>query len=275
MSAKRVISRFLVYAGLVVFAAYFLMPIYVLVITGLKPYRDVNMMEMWKLPTGIYMGSFIHAWKKVSPNFVNSLIITLPSAIISTFLGSMNGYIFAKWRFRGADTLFMLFLVGMFLPYQGVLIPLFRTLQAMGLYGKLAGVFFVHTVFGIPITALMFRGYFAGIPNELVDAAKIDGCGFFNIYRRILLPIAFPVFAVVLIWQFTMIWNDYLIGVVVLSNPARAPVMVAVQNMAGSYTTEWNIQMAGALIAALPTIVVYLLLGKFFMRGLLAGSLKG
>jgi len=137
------------------------------------------------------------------------------------------------------------------------------------------GLVMVHCIFGIPITALLFRGYYAGIPNELLDAGKIDGCGFFGLYRWILLPISLPAFAVVLLWQFTTIWNDYLIGLVVLSNPSRAPVNVAVQNLAGSYFVEWNVQMSGALIAALPTILVYLALGKLFLRGLLAGSLKG
>ena len=187
----------------------------------------------------------------------------------------INGYIFAKWRFPGADTVFILFLVGMFLPYQGILIPLVKALQAVGLYGSVIGLIMVHCIFGIPITALLFRGYYAGIPNELIDASKIDGCGFFGIYRWILLPISMPAFAVVLLWQFTTIWNDYLIGLVVLSNPRLAPINVAVQNIAGSWSVEWNVQMSAALIAALPTVIVYLLLGKLFLRGLLAGSLKG
>ena len=160
-------------------------------------------------------------------------------------------------------------------PYQGILIPLVLTLRELGLYGTVPGLILVHCIFGIPITALLFRGYYAGIPNELLDAAKIDGCGFFGIYRYILLPISMPAFAVVLLWQFTSIWNDYLIGLVVLSNPSVAPVNVAVQNIAGRWSVEWNVQMAAALIAAAPTIIVYLALGKLFMRGLLAGSLKG
>ena len=142
-------------------------------------------------------------------------------------------------------------------------------------YGTVIGLIMVHCIFGIPITALLFRSYFAGVPNELLDAAKMDGCGFFGIYRWILLPISMPAFAVVLLWQFTSIWNDYLIGLVVLSNPRLAPINVAVQNITGSFTTEWNVQMAAALIAALPTLFVYLALGKLFMRGLLACSLKG
>jgi glucose/mannose transport system permease protein len=272
---RRLTSRTLIYAILIVLAAYYLLPIYLLVITALKPYARIDFTRMWDLPRSIDGTGFITGWKAVAPNFLNSVIITIPSALLSSFLGSINGYIFAKWKFRGSNTIFLLFLVGMFLPYQGILIPLVQTLQALGLYGQLYGLILVHCIFGIPITALMFRGYFAGVPSELMDAAKIDGCGFFGIYRHILLPIAWPAFAVVGIWQFTNIWNDYLISSVVLSRPTFSPVNVAVKNIAGSWTTEWNVQMAAALIAALPTIVVYLALGKFFMEGLLAGSVKG
>ncbi len=272
---QRVWNRSAIYLVLLAFAAFYLMPFYVMVITSLKPYADVNVTRMWELPNGIYFESFFEAWRQVAPNFQNSMIVTVPVALISSLIGSVNGYIFAKWRFRGADTIFLLFLVGMFLPYQGILIPLVQALQLVGLYGTIAGLILTHTIFGIPITALLFRSYFSGIPNELLDASKIDGCGFFGIYRWILLPISLPAFAVVLLWQFTTVWNDYIIGLVVLSNPLRAPINVAVQNIAGSWAVEWNVQMSAALIAALPTIVVYLLLGRLFMRGLLAGSLKG
>ncbi|MBX3051996.1 MAG: carbohydrate ABC transporter permease [Caldilineaceae bacterium] len=275
MNLQRIWTRGAIYLVLVAFALYYAMPIYVLIITGLKPFKDVSMMQMWELPKGIYFDSFTTAWGLVSPNFRTSVMITIPAALISSMIGSVNGYIFAKWRFKGADTLFILFLVGMFLPYQGVLIPLVLTLQKIGLYGTLTGLILVHCIFGIPITALLFRSYYSGIPNELMDAGKIDGCGFFGLYRYILLPISMPAFAVVLLWQFTTIWNDYLIGLVVLSNPVQAPVMVAVKNTAGSFSVDWNVQMAAALIAAAPTVIVYLALGKLFMRGLLAGSLKG
>ena len=275
MSLERLWNRGAIYLVLISFCLFYLMPFYVMLITGLKPYQDVNVTRMWDLPNGIYLGSFLEAWRLVAPNFYNTMIITIPAALISSFLGSINGYIFAKWRFPGSDTIFILFLVGMFLPYQGVLIPLVRTLQTMGLYGKPVGLIMVHCIFGIAITAMLFRGYYANIPGELVDAGKIDGCGFFGIYRYILLPISMPAFGVVLLWQFTSIWNDYLIGLVVLSNPRLAPINVAIQNITGSFSTEWNVQMSAALIAAIPTVVVYLLLGKLFMRGLLAGSLKG
>jgi glucose/mannose transport system permease protein len=274
-NARRLPGRIILYTLLVLFSAYYLMPIYLLLITALKSYAQVNITAMWSLPERIDFSGLQAAWKAVAPNFMNSVVITVPAALLSAMLGSINGYIFAKWKFKGSNYIFLAFLVGMFLPYQGILIPLVQTLQWLHLYGQLAGLVLTHIIFGIPITALMFRSYFVGIPNELMDAGKIDGCNFFGLYRHILLPIAFPAFAVVGIWQFTSIWNDYLIGLVVLSRPTLSPVNVAVKNLTGSFTTAWNVQMGSALIAALPVIVIYLLLGKFFIQGLLAGSVKG
>jgi glucose/mannose transport system permease protein len=166
-------------------------------------------------------------------------------------------------------------LFGMFIPYQSILIPLVQVLQRMHLYGSLWGLIFVHVVYGLPITTLIFRNYYAEIPNELIEASKIDGAGILGIYRHILFPISMPGFVVVMIWQFTSIWNDFLFGVIVTSRPAVQPITVALNNMAGSYIVEWNVQMAGALLAALPTLLIYIFLGRYFMRGLLAGSLKG
>jgi glucose/mannose transport system permease protein len=145
----------------------------------------------------------------------------------------------------------------------------------MRLYGTLPGLILVHVVYGIPITTLIFRNYYATIPGELLEAAAIDGAGFAGIYRSIILPLSAPGAVVVAIWQFTSIWNEFLFAVVVTSNPAVQPVTVALNNMAGSFVVEWNVQMAGALLAALPTLLVYLVLGRFFLRGLLAGALKG
>jgi glucose/mannose transport system permease protein len=276
-STPLTIGRVLTYVALIIAAIWFLLPVWVLGMTSIKGFDEVTIDRMWFLPRNPTFAAYVRAWTEggIGDGFFNSFIITIPASLISSLMGSMNGYIFAKWRFKGANVLFLLFLFGMFLPYQGVLIPMVQMLQAVGLYGKVAGLIFVHCIFGIPICALMFRQYYVSVPDELIDAAKIDGCGFFNIFFRILLPIAAPAFAVVLLWQFTSIWNDFIIGRIVLSNPRLSPVTVSVQNLAGSLYTEWNIQMAGAIIAAAPTIIVYLLLGKLFMRGLLAGSIKG
>ncbi len=267
-------TRLLIYAILITFAAFYLMPIYVLLITSLKSFAEVSLDRMWDLPSQFSLASFVQAYQALAPNFANSVKLTVPATIISAMLGSMNGYVLAKWKFRGADLVFPLILFGMFIPYQSVLIPLVQTLQKMHLYGSLAGLVLVHVVYGIPITTLIFRNYYATVPTEIVEAAKIDGASFFAIYRWVLFPISLPGFVVVLIWQFTNIWNEFLFAVVVTNKPATQPITVALNNLAGSYIVEWNVQMAGALLAALPTLVIYILLGRYFISGLLAGSLK-
>ena len=268
-------GRLVLYALLIFFAAYYLTPIYMLLITALKPFEKVGVLQMWDLPTSLYLDNWARALPLMAPNFWNSVIITVPAALISSAIGSLNGYVFAKWKFPHSNLIFMLILFGIFLPYQGILIPLVQVLTFFHLYGSIAGLIFVHCVFGMPITALIFRSYYATVPRDLLDAGRIDGAGFFGLYWWIMLPIAAPGFAVALIWQFTNIWNDFLLGVVVLSNPRLAPITVAINNITGSYSVEWNLQMAAAIIAAAPTVIVYLLLGRLFMRGLLAGAMKG
>jgi len=276
-------NRVLIYALLIIAAAFYLLPVYVLVVTGMKRFQEVSLARMWDLPSGLHFDSFAKAWfgkssegiRGLGENFMNSVYLAVPATLLSAALGSMNGYVLAKWKFKGSNVLFPLMLFGMFIPYQSILIPLVQVLQKMHLYGSLWGLIFVHVVYGIPITTLIFRNYYAEIPNELVEAAKIDGAGILGIYRHILFPISMPGFVVVMIWQFTSIWNDFLFGVIVTSRPAVQPITVALNNMAGSYIVEWNVQMAGALMAAIPTLLIYVLLGRYFMRGLLAGSLKG
>ncbi len=276
-------GQIIVYALLILACLFYLMPIYVQIVTGLKSFQEVSLARMWSLPSHLNFESFTRAWfgkpevgiRGLSENFWNSVMLAIPATLISAFLGSMNGYVLAKWRFRGANVVFPLILFGMFIPYQSILIPLVRVLQKMHLYGSLYGLIFVHVVYGIPITTLIFRNYYAEIPNELMEASKIDGAGILGIYARVLFPLSLPGFVVVMIWQFTSVWNDFLFGVVVTSRPAVQPITVALNNMAGSYAVEWNVQMAGALLAALPTLLVYIFLSRYFMSGLLAGSVKG
>jgi len=211
----------------------------------------------------------------LSQNFMNSVYLVIPATILSAFLGSMNGYILTKWRFKGEDIILPMLLFGTFIPYQSILIPLVQVLQKIKLYSTIPGLIFVHIVYGIPITTLIFRNYYSTISSELIEDAKIDGADFFGIYRRIVLPVSMPAFAVVMIWQFTSIWNDFLFGLVVAPNPSVQPITVALNNLAGSYFVQWNIQMAGALITALPPLIVYIFLGRYFKRGLLSGSLSG
>lgn len=307
-------SRILLYVFLVVAAIFFLTPIYVLLITGFKSYEEVSLAKMWDLPTSFTLDSFVKAWlgspnegyRGLSGNFLNSIMLVIPASILSAFIGSINGYILSKWKFKGSDLIFSLMLFGMFIPYQSILIPLVQVLQWLSrytgpiiqsinrlavpeslswltywaaqfipAYGTIGGLIMVHVIYGLPIATLTFRNYYAGISTELIEAALMDGDGMLGIYRHILFPISMPGFVVVLIWQFTSIWNDFLFGIVVTADPRVQPMTVALNNLAGSYIVAWNIQMAGALLSSLPTLLVYIFLSRYFLRGLMAGSLKG
>jgi len=266
-----------------IMAVFFLLPVYLLLITAVKSFDQVSLNRMWDLPTSFSLESFSRAWNGnpregitgLSGSFLNSIYMVIPATVISCVLGSLNGYVLSKWRFPSSETLFTLILFGMFIPYQSILVPLVQTLSALKLYGSIAGLVFVHVVYGIPITTLIFRNYYVGVPSELVEAGKIDGADFFDVYRFIMLPLSAPGFVVVAIWQFTSIWNEFLFGLIITNEPRIRPITVALQNLSGSQYTQWNVQMAGALIVAMPTLLVYIFLGRYFLRGLLAGSLKG
>ena len=259
---------------LIFMAIFYLLPIYIMLITGLKGFDEVSLKTMWDLPTQISFDNFIEAYDKLSPHLWYSFNMVIPAAVISSFLGSINGYILSKWKFRGADIIFPAILFGMFIPYQSILIPLVEFMNRAGLYGGLPGLMLTHIIYGLPITTLTFRNYYATIPKELLDASHIDGAGLLGSYWFVLLPLSLPSFVVVLIWQFTSAWNDFLFAVV-LTNPQSWPITVALNNMAGSQIIAWNVQMAGSLLAALPTLLVYIFLSRYFIRGLMAGSLKG
>ena len=256
--------RLVIYLVMIGFALMYLIPVYLLIITSLKSFDQVSLSRMWELPTGLSFQSF-----------VNSLLLVIPATVISCLLGSMNGYILSKWKFPYADLVFTLILFGMFIPYQSVLLPLVETLRQIKLYGTIPGLILTHVVYGIPITTLIFRNYYAGIPTELVEASGIDGADFFGIYRHVIFPLSVPGFVVVAIWQFTSIWNEFLFGLIITNAPELRPVTVALQNLSGSQYTQWNVQMAGALMVALPTLLIYILLGRYFLRGMMAGALKG
>ena len=265
------------YIPLIAMAIFYLIPMYVMLVTGFKSFAEVDLQTMWDLPKGIHFDNYVEAFNQLAPSLWNSFIMVIPAAIISSMLGSLNGFILAKWKFRGADFIFPFILFGMFIPYQSILIPLVifinNTLRYIGMAG-IPALILAHIIYGIPITTLTFRNYYASLPQELLEAAKIDGADMLGIYRWILLPISIPSFVVVLIWQFTSAWNDFLFAVVLTGNRSW-PITVALNNMAGSQIISWNVQMAGSLLAALPTLLVYIFLGQYFLRGLLAGSLKG
>lgn len=272
---RNVAIRSTFYLVLLALTVFYLLPVYLMVLTGLKPFNEVDLKTMWNLPTGgLRIENFIAGYQQLAPNLRNSLAMVIPEALLSSLLGSFNGYLLSKWKFRGSNVIFTLILFGMFIPYQSILIPLVKFMQYINLYGDLPGLILVHIIYGIPITTLIFRNYYASIGTEIIEAARIDGASLFGIYRRIILPLSGPSFAVVIIWQFTQAWNEFLFAVI-LTNQSNWPVTVALNNLAGSQLVQWNVLMAATFLAALPTLLVYIFLGRFFVRGLMAGALKG
>lgn len=284
MTARFNPARFAVYLLLILFALIFLIPVYVLLSSSLKTFAEVqDLSRLWAPPQGLNLESFKAAWagipekglRGLAPNLMNSFKLTIPATILSALLGSMNGYVLSKWKFPAANIVFPLMLFGMFIPYQAVLVPLTVTLARIGLGGSLWGLILVNVVYGLPITTLIFRNYYSEVPNEMIEASRMDGAGFFGIYRFIIFPLSLPGFVVVIIWQFTNIWNEFLFAVTTLQKPEMQPITVALRNLSGSQIKEWNVVMAGAIIAAIPTLIVYIVMGRYFVRGLLAGSVKG
>jgi glucose/mannose transport system permease protein len=272
---RRTALKSLFYFILIALALTYLLPVYLLVLTGLKPISQVDLKTMWALPIGgLHIDNFIAGYQQLAPNIRNSLVMVIPEALLSALLGSFNGYLLSKWKFRGSNLVFSFILFGMFIPYQSILIPLVKFMQFIKLYGDIPGLVLVHIIYGIPITTLIFRNYYAGIGTEIIEASRMDGASLMGIYRYIMLPLSAPSFAVVIIWQFTQAWNEFLFAVI-LTNQSHWPVTVALNNLAGSQLVQWNVLMAATLLAALPTLLVYIFLGRFFLRGLMAGALKG
>jgi len=285
VSVKNLALRWLLYAVLALFAIYYMLPLFVMVTTSLKSLEEIRTGSLISLPRDVTFQAWMTAWsgacsgikcEGLRPYFWNSVIMAVPAVLISTFIGALNGYAVAQWRFRGANLIFALILFGCFIPFQVVLLPMARLLGQMGLAGSIPGLIMVHVIYGIGFTTLFFRNYYVTIPPELVKAAKIDGSSFFRIFFSIFLPLSLPIIVVTIIWQFTQIWNDFLFGVS-FSEAGTQPVTVALNNIVNSTTgvKEYNVDMAAAIIAALPTLLVYVVAGKYFIRGLTAGSVKG
>ncbi len=279
------LSRACIYAVLILAALYTLAPLWVMVATSLKSLDEIREGSLIAAPLAPSLSSWGKAWSSacsgvrcegLQPFFWNSLIMTIPAVLISTFVGALNGYVLTQWRFRGSEVLFTALLVGCFIPFQVVLLPMARTLGAIGLSDSVIGLIFVHVVYGLAFTTLFFRNYYVSIPADLMKAARVDGAGFFTIFWRILMPISGPIFVVCIIWQFTQIWNDFLFGVAFAGSDSQ-PITVALNNLVRTSTgvKEYNVDMAAAIIAALPTLFVYIVAGKYFVRGLTAGAVKG
>ena len=284
-AGSHLLGRVVVYTLLILFALYYLMPLFVMITTSLKTLDDIRGGNLLALPAQITFEAWAKAWSSactgvdcdgLKRNFWNSVSFVVPAVLISTLIGAINGYVLTLWRFRGSDLLFTLLLLGCFIPFQVVLLPMAQTLGYLGIANSTAGLIFVHVVYGLAFTTLFFRNFYVTIPEEMIKAARIDGAGFFRIFWRIILPLSPPILVVCIIWQFTQIWNDFLFGVV-FSSGERQPITVALNNLVNTSTgvKEYNVDMAAAIIAGLPTLFVYVVAGKYFVRGLTAGSVKG
>jgi len=284
MIAKSVF-RAMLYAVLLLAALFFLAPLYVMVVTSLKDAEQIRSGNLLSLPASLNLDAWQLAWsaactgvdcRGLQPYFWNSVSMTVPAVLLSTAWGAVNGYVLSMWRFRGSELLFGLLLFGVFMPFQVVLLPMSQVLGYLGLSSSVSGLVLVHCLAGMAGTTLFFRNYYAAIPKELVNAARMDGAGFWRIFWRIVLPMSTPILMVTLIWQFTNIWNDFLFGVA-FSGADSKPITVGLNNMANTSSSvkSYNVDMAAAMIAGLPTMLVYVLAGQYFVKGLTAGAVKG
>jgi glucose/mannose transport system permease protein len=286
MTANRIsIGRYIVYGVLLVAAFFFLVPMYVMIVTSLKDATQIRTGNLLSLPTGFNIESWQLAWSSactgvdcrgLKPYFWNSVAMAVPAVLISTAWGAVNGYVLSMWKFRGSEVMFGFLLFGVFMPFQVVLLPMSQVLGFLGLSSSIAGLVLVHCLAGMAGTTLFFRNYYTAVPRELVNAARIDGAGFWRIFWRIVLPMSTPIMMVTLIWQFTNIWNDFLFGVA-FSGADSKPITVGLNNMANTTSSvkNYNVDMAAAIIAGLPTMLVYILAGQYFVKGLTAGAVKG
>jgi len=282
---SRQLGRLFIYGSLAVLAAFYLMPLWVMIVTSLKSLDEIYSGSFIGVPRVVTLAAWKEAWDAacigtactgLRPYFVNSLLMVIPAVVLSTGIGAINGYILTKWRFRGSNFVFGMLLFGCFLPFQAVILPMAQLLGYLGLSGTIPGLVLVHTVYGISFTTLFFRNYFITIPDELTRAAQIDGAGFFRIFFSVMLPAALPIIVVSCIWQFTQIWNDFLFGVSFTAGQS-SPITVALNNIVNVTMgrKQYNVDMAAAMIAAIPTLVVYVIAGRYFVRGLTAGAVKG
>lgn len=284
---KKAFSRanIFLYGTLLLVAMYYLLPLYVMIVTSLKGMPEIRLGNVFGPPMEITFEPWVKAWAEactgincdgLSRGFGNSVQILIPSVLLSITIASINGYALSNWKFKGSEVFFTILIIGAFIPYQTMLYPIVILLREIGLMGSIGGLVLVHTVFGMPILTLLFRNYFASIPEELFKAARVDGAGFWQIYFQIMLPMALPIFVVAIILQVTGIWNDFLFGVI-YTKPATYPMTVQLNNIVNSVqgVKEYNVNMAATLLTGMVPLIIYFASGKLFVRGIAAGAVKG
>jgi glucose/mannose transport system permease protein len=278
-------ARLGIYAFLVTAAAFFLLPLYVMIMTSLKPMSEIRLGNIFALPQQPNVQAWAQAWSSactglncegISVGFWNSVRIVVPSTILSIFVGAVNGYALSFWRVRWAGALFGVLMLGTFVPYQVVIFPLVKALAALGLFGSLGGIVLIHTIFGMPVMTLLFRNYYASVPEELFKAARIDGGGFWRIFLQLMLPMSLPIIVVAVILQVTGIWNDFILGLV-FAGRENLPMTVQLNNIINSTQGEraYNVNMAATILTSMVPLFIYFISGRWFVRGIAAGAVKG
>lgn len=278
-------GRIGIYGFLLVTALFFLLPLYVMLVTSFKGLDEIRLSSIFALPQGFTWDYWKVAWSSactglecngLQVGFWNSVQILIPSVIISVMFGAINGYALSFWKIKGANILFACLLLGAFIPYQVFIYPLIRVYAEIGIYGTLTGVVVSHVIFGMPIMTLLFRNYYSTLPIELFNAARIDGAGFFKVFFIIMLPMSTPIIIVAVIMQVTNIWNDFLIGLVFAGND-NLPMTVQLNNIVNTTTGEraYNVNMAATILTSLVPLIIYVASGRWFVRGIASGSVKG
>ena len=278
-------GRIILYGVLVVAAVYYLLPLYVMVATSLKDLDQVREGNIFAIPLRASFDAWIKAWNTactglycegLKVGFWKSVQITVPSVLASIAIASVNGYALSYWRFRGSEVFFTILIIGSFIPYQVMLYPLVIITREMGIFGTLPGVIFIHSIFGMPILTLLFRNYFAALPVELFKAARVDGAGFWGIFFQIMLPMSIPILVVAVILQVTGIWNDFLFGVI-FAGTKNWPMTVQLNNIVNTTqgVKEHNVNMAATILTGLVPLTIYFVSGRYFVRGIAAGAVKG
>ncbi len=268
-------NRVFLYFLLMFFVILTLLPLWSAIMTALKTQEALIYSNPIQPPVKPTLEPFGTAFKELRGPILNSLMFTIPATLLSCILGSMAGYALTKVKFRGANTIFLLIIIGIFIPYQSVLIPLVQIIVELGLYGEIGGLILTHTAYGVPICTLLFKSFYDGIHDSLINAAKIDGAGIGNTYLHVVLPLSATPFVVAAVFQFTQVWNDLLFGLVLTGAGLSQPASVALLNLQGGFVTAWNVQMAGTLWYTIPSLIVYLVLGKYLIKGFMAGAIKG
>ncbi|WP_334103384.1 carbohydrate ABC transporter permease [Mesotoga prima] len=271
---RDITKKSVIYLLLTIAAFFYLFPIYTAVNTSLKSNEELayGPVSFVKSPE---FSNYLKAFSEIDRPIWNSFVITMVATAISSALGAWGGFGYSKLKFRGSSILFLILVLGFYIAPQSILIPLLRFIGSIGLYNSYWGLILTHTAYGIPITTLLFRNYFESLPTEVVDSARIDGCSYIGTFFKIALPLSLPGFAVVSIFQFTNIWNEFLFGLILTRGADSQPLTVAIGNLKGTTVASWNIQMAGMLISVLPVLVVYIFFLKLIVKGLLMGSVKG